>query len=87
MVEWRFETVYRRDTDTSHRGYHRFSDSHNRNQRHAPCNRLLVWNGYHNWAVIRDFERSLRRCLPVTNLRRRSYCPIYLSGHGDKEGA
>ena len=86
MVEWRFETVYRYHTDISHRDNYHFGNSHNRNQRHAPCNRMLVRNGYHNWTVIRDFERSLRRCLSVTNLRRRSHCPIYLSGHGNEEG-
>ena len=86
MTEWRSKTAYRLHTDTSHRDNHRFGDSHNRNQRHAPCNHMLVRNGYHNWAVIRDFECSLRRCLPVTNLRRRSHCPVYLSGNGNAEG-
>lgn len=86
MVEWRFETVYRRHTDTSHRGYHRFGDSHNRNQRYAPRNCMFMRDGNNNRDVIRDFECSLRRCLSVTNLRRRNYGPIYLSGHGDREG-
>lgn len=87
MVEWRFETVYRLYTDTSHHGYHSVGDSHNRNQRHDPCNCMFMRDGRHNRDIVRDFECSLRCGLSVINLRRRSNRPIYLSDHGNTEGA